>query len=613
MVPTQLWQTATLDDHIWAQPLVYGSRVYVATENDSMYALDAATGAVVWHRRVGTPVVASALCGGDIVPNVGITSTPVIDPATNAIYAVADTWDGTNPSSIQHVMVGLSLADGSPVMSRVVDPPGSVPADQLQRASLALDGNEVVIGYGGNDSDCGTYHGWLVASAVDGTGALLSHAADPNTLGGAIWGSGNGPAVDPEGNIYIATGNGFQGSVNNAPSAYDGSETVARLDRSLWLLDYWAPPNWQALDASDTDIGSSEPVLLPGGLLFQSGKDGTGYLLHASALGGIGAPAAELAGVCPQGSFGGSVYQALTLYVACVPGGLEAVSVSGSPLTLAHKPGWTVTSGAIGPPVIAGGLVWTAGFDNGVLYGLNPADGSVSFQANLGGFMHFATPAAGGGRLFVANDNRVTAFTIATPPPPSPTTTHLVPPANPSLRRHRVRLTAVVLPRPVGGTIRFMDAGHTVPGCGALAVNPVTEGAVCTTSFAAVGSHRIVATYSGDSFLARSRSAKLIERIINVRPIISRVWLSPRSFRSPGGTTLRLTVSDRARLTITIKQLVHGRLRPRLTLHRHTRAGYNRFKLRLGTLGAGRYVAILIARRADGTRSKPSAVSFVVR
>ena len=119
VAPKQVWQTASLDGSVYGSPLVYGSRVYVATENDTVYALDSVTGAVVWKRHVGTPVPVvgpnppTTGCGN--INPLGITGTPVIDPATQRIFAVAETWDGSDPSSIQHVLLGFDLADGATV------------------------------------------------------------------------------------------------------------------------------------------------------------------------------------------------------------------------------------------------------------------------------------------------------------------------------------------------------------------------------------------------------------------------------------------------------------------------------------------------------------------
>jgi PQQ-like domain len=424
VAPTQLWQTPALDGAIYGQPLIFGSRVYVATENDSVYALDASTGAIVWQRSAGTAVPAGQLPCGDISPTVGITSTPVIDPVTERIYVVADAWDGSNASSIAHHLVGFGLADGAPApgLPVTVEPPGSTAAAQLQRAALALDGSEIVIGYGGNAGDCSTYHGWLVGSPEAGGGPLRTFEADAGAgdRGGAIWGSGDGPAVDTNGDIFVATGNGFLGT-------YDGSESVFKLDPSLAVLDHYTPANWLQLDQSDLDIGSTEPLLLPGGLVFQIGKAGVGYLLSANHLGGTGGtgnpaePSLFHADVC-SGSYGGSVYASGVIYVPCADG-LHALSLNTTAPSFAPALGWTVPTGAIGPPIIAGGLVWDAARTTGQLVGLDPTTGAVKFSSNLGTFEHFSSPSAGDGRLFVANGDKVTALNIATPPSSATTTT----------------------------------------------------------------------------------------------------------------------------------------------------------------------------------------------
>ena len=155
VTPSQAWQTPALDGEVYGQPLVYGSYVYVATENDSIYALGAATGAVVWSMQLATPEASSMAPCGDISPSIGITSTPVIDPAANRIYAVGATSDGVHSSSVQHKLFALDLGSrqevaGSPI---TVDPPfpsGGAPRNQLQRAGLALDQGRILIGYGGD-------------------------------------------------------------------------------------------------------------------------------------------------------------------------------------------------------------------------------------------------------------------------------------------------------------------------------------------------------------------------------------------------------------------------------------------------------------------------------
>lgn len=337
VTPTQTWQTPALDGEVYGQPLVYGSYVYVATENDTLYALNAATGAVQWANHLATPEPSSAAPCGDISPTIGITSTPVIDPTTNRIYAVGAV---SASGAVYHELFALDLSTGQqvPGFPMVVDPPypsGGSAVNQLQRPGLALDGGRILIGYGGNNGDCATYWGWLVSAPANGSGELGYFQADSGHHAGAIWGSGNAPPVDASGNVFVATGNG----IGNSSSNPDYGDSVVRLNASASPLDSWTPTNWQSLDASDADLGSSMPTLLPGGYVFQTGKDQNGYLLNGSALGGVSSPVAQVSGFCSGGSFGGSVYDGSnsTIYVAC-NGGLKALSLGSQANTYqSHK------------------------------------------------------------------------------------------------------------------------------------------------------------------------------------------------------------------------------------------------------------------------------------
>ncbi len=418
-VPPQLiWRSAALDGRVWAEPLVYGSHVYVATENDTVYALDAATGAIVWQSHLATPVPLAEVRCSPIYPVIGITSTPVIDPANGRIYVVADSWDGTDQSSIAHELFGLNLADGSVATGPVgVDPPGITPWQQLQRPGLALDHGNVFIGYGSN-SDCGAYHGWLVGVPETG-GPLQTFEIDggPGENAGSIWAAGGAPPIDSAGDVWVSTANGQS-------TTWDYQDAVLKFNPAdiSQPLDDWAPSYWSQLDAHDYDLGSGMPVLLPHGLVFQIGKLGVGYLLNASNLGGLGGKPVAAKRVCGLGQ-GGGIYYNHVLYVSCSDGmhalGMNSASKNGS---LSPVTGWQVDPNGIGPPIEAGGLIWSVDYEDGVMDGINPSTGSASFSVtDPYGFEHFTTPSAGGGRLFVAEGDssgtdQITAFQIANPP-----------------------------------------------------------------------------------------------------------------------------------------------------------------------------------------------------
>lgn len=428
------WTSASLGGAIWGQPLVHDGLVVVGTESDQVVALSETTGQVVWQASAGTPVPSSQLHCGDISPTVGITSTPVIDASTNRVFVVADTLTG---GSIQHQLFAFNLADGSavPGFPVSVEPPGDVPVDQLQRPGLALAGGQVIIGYGGNDGDCGTYHGWLVSVPETG-GPLLSFEVEPSSGEGAIWAAGNAPPVDSSGHVWVSTGNGDSGS------SYGYQESVLKLDPSMNLLDHWAPSTWQSLDSGDVDLGSSAPLLLPGGLVFQIGKEGVGYLLSASSLGGTGGSPLFQASVC-GGSWGGAVYDAGIIYVTC-SSGVQALELNSTAPSFSPLASWQVASAVNGPPMVAGGLVWATDWSNGMLYGLNPQTGQPVVRQSTPSMAHFATPSASDGKLFLATGQTVEAYTIANPapiaapapPPPQP----VAPKCVLRIRSHRVKL-----------------------------------------------------------------------------------------------------------------------------------------------------------------------------
>ena len=200
---------------------------------------------------------------------------------------------------------------------------------------------------------------------TDGSTALGSFQVDPSHTEGALWGGGNAPPVDATGNVFVATGNGNGNSTSNP----DYGDSVVKLNALASPLDWWAPPNWQSLDSTDADLGSSMPTLLPGGFVFQSGKDGNGYLLKGADLGHVSASVAEASGFCSGVSDGGSVYDPAnsTIYAACA-GGLRALSLrSGSPPSLGAKPSFSAPSDATGPPMLGGGLVWVTSYSTGTL------------------------------------------------------------------------------------------------------------------------------------------------------------------------------------------------------------------------------------------------------
>ena len=174
------WTSPTLDGQLYGEPLEATGRVFVATEADTVYALAADSGAVLWSTTIGTPVPSGDLPCGNISPTVGITSTPVVDPALGEIFVVGDELVDGAP----HQLLGLEIYTGAVLLRQVVDPPGAYTPAILQRASLTLDQGRVVFGYGGNDGDCTNYHGWVVSVPESGgTPGPLRGGADQGQPG----------------------------------------------------------------------------------------------------------------------------------------------------------------------------------------------------------------------------------------------------------------------------------------------------------------------------------------------------------------------------------------------------------------------------------------------
>jgi outer membrane protein assembly factor BamB len=410
---TQVWTSPAIDGQIYGEPLIYAGRVYVATENDTIYALSVATGAVVWSTHVATAVPSTSLPCGNIIPTVGITGTPVIDPARDEIFAVADEEVGGKPT---HTLVGLSTASGKVEMSQDVDPPGADTAALLQRTGLTLDAERVVFGFGGNYGDCASYRGRVVAvPEAGGKPSYFTVDAAPGEKLGAVWMGGAAPVVDGGGHIWVSTGNG---SVYSGRHAFDGGDAVLELSSSLHLLQYFAPSAWAAGNSQDLDM-SIAPALLSDGLVMLAGKSRIIYLLNATHLGGIGGQLATLAGtqhglvgsMCGDDIDGGVAVVGTTVYLPCLSG-IIAVRASASPPALRLL--WSSGTGG-GPPIVAAGLVWTIG-QNGVLYGLDPATGKVRQQVAIGSpANHFPTPSAADGLLIAACAQNVVAFAAPAP------------------------------------------------------------------------------------------------------------------------------------------------------------------------------------------------------
>ncbi len=399
------WTSPVLDGEIYGEPLVSSGRVYVATEDDTVYALSAATGAVVWSAQLGSPVPSADLPCGNITPTVGITGTPVIDQSRGEIFVVADELVNGNPA---HMFTGLATASGKVEVTQDVDPAGVDTAALLQRTGLTLDDGRVVFGMGGNYGDCAAYKGRLIAvPETGGAPKMFTVDAAAGESQGAIWMGGAAPVVNSSGDIWVSTGNG---SVYSYSQPYDNSDSILELSPSLKLLQFFAPTTWATNNSKDLDM-SAAPALLSDGQVILTGKSRIVYLLNAAHLGGIGGQQATLGSACSEDIDGGVAVQGTTVYLPCFSG-IIAVRAVQSPAALDLL--WSSGTGG-GPAIVAAGLVWTIG-QNGVLYGLSPATGAVRQQASIGvPANHFPTPSVADGLLLAPSADQVVAFTATAP------------------------------------------------------------------------------------------------------------------------------------------------------------------------------------------------------
>ena len=387
------WTSGRLDQLVYAQPLVVGNNVIVASEGNTVYSLDATSGKVSWQRNLGAPVDGGSLPCGNINPT-GITGTPAIDTAAGLIYVVAFLRSGPH-----HELFALNLSDGKVRWHRTIDPPGLSAIVEQERGAVALGNGRVYVPFGGLTGDCGPYKGAIVGSSVDGQGQVLSYVV-PTSREGGIW-TPAGVVIESFATLLFTTGN------TASSGAFDFGNAVIRLRGNLRLVDYFAPTDWAALNAGDVDLGSVEPIIVSNTRILAVGKAGIAYLLNgenAVSLGHIGGEITSKK-VCSR-AFGQPATLASTVFVAC-ENSLVAVRVGSKTLSIVWRSG-----GGSGPSIVAAGVVWTMKID-GQLIGFNPATGTIVQRVRLGSpATRFIAPSAAGGRLFIADGNRIVAFAL---------------------------------------------------------------------------------------------------------------------------------------------------------------------------------------------------------
>jgi hypothetical protein len=475
----------SVDGKVDAQPLyvqgvtIGGAKhnvLYVVTEHDSIYAFDAeakpdAGASPLWGpvSAIGTGETSSDAVGGcgQVIPEIGITSTPVIDLATSTIYVIAMTKNGAVYHQRLHALDITTGAEksGSP-KEITANYPGSGeegdggtltfdPKVHKERSALLLDHGQVWTSWSSH-CDQNKYTGWLIAYDETTLAQTAVFNDEPNGSEAAFWSSGAGPAADSAGNIYHETGNGgFETTLTTAgfPNQNDYGNSFIKVSLAagkISLVDYFTEGNEVIESAGDVDMSSGGLLLLPDSvgsaahphLLVGGGKDGHIYLLDRDNLGkfntdgGNGQIAQDVPNATfngpPQGgvgSYGAPAYFNGAIYYGGVAEPLKRWAIANASITVPQTsqtaasfqyPGTTPTVSWSGTDPTTG-IVWAhENTDPPVLHAYNPADLTVEYynstQASgqrdqpTGHANKFIIPTVANGRVYVATTNSVVVY-----------------------------------------------------------------------------------------------------------------------------------------------------------------------------------------------------------
>jgi outer membrane protein assembly factor BamB len=369
----------------------------------------------------------------------GVTGTPVIDPATQILYVAAAVGGA---QGVRHLVFALAVKDGESLPNWPVDIAEGLQRigqafnarDQNQRAALTILDGKLYVAFGGHFGDCGDYHGWVVGITLSNPHEIVAWKAPAR--GGGIWAPG-GISSDGK-SLYIATGNTI------GASTWMGGEAIIRLSPDLkassdWR-DYFTPENWRALDASDADLGGTHPVLvdLPANPSHQTfvlalGKDGYAYLLDRNNLGGIGGSLVKEAvsrrsiRTAPAVySVGGAAFVAFQGTGSHCPAGQPAGDLTVLKITGGDRPTlttvWCAVSRGAGSPIVtttdghSAPIVWTVGAEgDNRLHAFNGETGEPLFTGGskneaMVGLRRFQTLIASNERLYIGADDKIYAF-----------------------------------------------------------------------------------------------------------------------------------------------------------------------------------------------------------
>ena len=539
--------STSVDGQVYAQPLYMSNVsigggthnvVYVATEHDSVYAIDADSGAIYAQVSLipagGTSVNSiSDLNCADITPEVGITGTPVIDPVAKILYVVSNVKIGGNVVQQLHALSTITLAEklGGPVEIDA-SVPGTAPDGngttvvfnpvmQHQRPGLALTNGHVVIGWGSH-CDNSPYHGWLMSysastlaqEAVWNTTPDRQNGSTQSPQGG-IWMAGAAPAVDASNNLYVTSGNGYWNGTR------DFSDSVLKFgppaNNTFPLLDYFTP--FDQGGPGDSDVGSAGTILFPttssgAQLLVQQGKQGTIYLANRNNLGhdcALASPpcsstdsqiSEELRGATPgvlssPVYWNGNVYWPTFSYLTAWSVNPASGLISSLPTSQSAQKFALTAAASLSANGTTNGILWVMqntselfAFDATNLANiLWSSSQAANDRDQIGSSSKFEPPTIANGKVYYGTGSGMVVLGLlgATPPPP-PTITTATPTVTPVSGAYTGAQSVVLKDTTNGATIYFTTNGTTPTTASTVYTGPITVSTSATVqAIAAAG------------------------------------------------------------------------------------------------------------------------------
>ena len=559
-----------VDGYVYAQPLyvpgvtIPGKGIhnvlYIATEHDSLYAVDADNGAPLWNVSYlinGATTLLTSDVGGtqDINPEMGITGTPTIDPLTNTLYVVVNTKEGTNIVYRLHavdITTGAEKFGGPMLMTASV--PGSAPDGNgstvpfnpqwaNQRPGLLLLNGFLYIGFGSH-GDNGPWHGWVLAynaTTLQQTGAWCT---SPNGKGNGIWGAGSGLTADAAGNIYVATGNGDDTVATPAPppsTTIDYGDSIVKLGVTNGIpvpVDYFTPWNQASLSSGDTDLGSGGVIALPNQpgpfphILIQAGKQGEIYVVNRDQLTSDGSHYCNGCTSDPEiiqplaGATGGlwsmPAYWNGQIYMWGNAGHLVAYSLTNGMLSQSPTSSSAESSNFPGStPVVSSsgttnGIVWAVESDayttsgpailraytatnvSNLLYASNLTAG----RDTLGNAVKFVVPVVTNGKVYVGAQKEVDVFGLTAGWPQT-----VAPAFNPLAGSYATGVQVAISSTTANATIFYTTDGSTPTGTSTLYTGPISVNATTTFNAVAIANGFLQSTVASATFTIGSATA----------------------------------------------------------------------------------------------------------